>query len=66
MRQCGEKEVLVFENVIAESNEIPSDAICVAETNQGMKKAVCKHECEFNEKCLQLCPEEVDLPYSCH
>ena len=60
LRQCGEKEVLVFENVTAESNEIPSDAICVAETNQGMKKAVCKHECEFNEKCLQLCPEEVD------
>ena len=50
----------MFENVIAESNEIPSDAICVAETNQGMKKAVCKHECEFNEKCLQLCLNEVN------
>ena len=53
----------MFENVTAESKEIPtntSEAICVAETNQGMKKAVCKHECESNEKCVQLCPNEVN------
>ena len=53
----------MFENLTAESKEIPtntSDAICVAETNQGMKKAVCKHECESNDKCLQLCPNEVN------
>jgi len=49
---CKGKRVVVLEDADATTSE---EEICVSETNQGSKKAICIDECETNKKCVQLC-----------
>ena len=41
--------------VMEDADTTTSEAICVSDTNQGLKKAICMDECENNKKCAQLC-----------
>ena len=49
---CNGTGAVVMEETDTTTSE---EAICVSETTQGNKKAICIDECERNKKCAQLC-----------